>query len=292
MMKGIILAGGTGSRLYPITFNNSKHLLPVYDKPMIYYPLSTLMLAEIRDILIISSEQYIEDYQQLLGDGSQLGLNISYASQNEPRGIAESFIIGESFIGSDNVCLILGDNIFQGTGLQQQLLSAKNHIDGASVFAYYVDNPTDYGVVSFDKQLKALSIEEKPSQPKSNYAVTGLYFYDNHVVDIAKSISPSKRGELEITDVNKIYLENGQLRVNLLGRGFVWLDMGTPESLLAASNYIQVIEQRQGLKISCIEEIAWRMKYIDDKQFLSLAKGLQKTAYGNYLLNLIQNEHL
>ena len=291
-MKGIILAGGTGSRLYPSTLVSNKHLLPVYDKPMIYYPLATLMLAGIREILIITNEQFLDDYQSFLGNGHQWGIEISYEKQNNPRGIAESFIIGESFIGQDNVCLILGDNIFQGSGLQEQLNKAQNQTDGANLFAYYVDIPKEYGIVAFDDKLQAHSIEEKPQSPKSNYAVTGLYFYDNHVIDIAKSIKPSTRGELEITDVNRAYLENSQLHVNLLGRGFVWLDMGTPDSLLAASNYIQVIEKRQGLKISCVEEIAWRMKFIDDEQFLSLASKLKKTAYGQYLMSLIHHEFI
>lgn len=289
-MKGILLAGGTGSRLFPLTTVISKQLLPVYDKPMIYYPISTLMLADIRDILIISTEEHLPLYQKLLKDGSQWGVKFSYAVQNEPKGIAEAFIIAEEFIGTDSVCLVLGDNVHQGHGLSAILQNSKKEQNGATVFAYYVDKPEAYGVVEFNDQQQAISIEEKPKNPKSNYAVTGLYFYDNQIVEIAKRMKPSARGELEITDVNQFYLDQHQLDVQLLGRGFVWLDMGTPSSLLSASHYIQVIEERQGLKVGCPEEIAWRMKFIDDDQLLQLANPLSKNKYGEYLAGLIFNK--
>lgn len=289
-MKGIILAGGSGTRLHPLTKAISKHIIPVYDKPMVYYPISTLMLADIRDILIISTEEHLPLYQTLLGDGSQWGVRFSYKIQNEPKGIAEAFILGEEFIGSDSVCLVLGDNIHQGRGLSELLQKAKSNLSGATVFAYYVDKPQAYGVVEFNEKQQAVSIVEKPAEPKSNYAVTGLYFYDNQVVDIAKDLKPSGRGELEITDINQYYLYENKLDVQVLGRGFVWLDMGTPETLLSASNYIHVIEQRQGLKIGCPEEIAWRMNFINDDELLARANELSKSNYGHYLLGLLNNK--
>lgn len=285
-MKGIILAGGSGTRLYPITKSISKQIIPVYDKPMIYYPLSVLMLSGIRDILIISTPQDIGLYQDLLGDGHQLGLKIQYEIQPSPDGLAQAFIIGEDFIGEDNVCMILGDNIFYGYNFSSVLEEAVDMKDGALVFGYYVNDPERYGVVGFDSNGKALSIEEKPKEPKSNYAVTGLYFYSNDVVEKAKSLKPSPRGELEITDLNRLYLEEGRLSVKLLGRGFAWLDTGTHDSLLQASNFIATIEQRQGLKVSCIEEIAFKKGYISREQLLELAKPLNKNQYGEYLIRL------
>lgn len=285
--KGIILAGGSGTRLHPLTVSVSKQLMPVYDKPMIYYPIATLMLAEIRDILIITTPRDQEAYQTLLGDGGQWGVNFQYAAQPSPDGLAQAFLIGESFIGADPACLILGDNIYYGQGLSALLRRATARTEGATVFGYYVRDPERYGVVSFDAHGRAVNIEEKPREPKSHYAVTGLYFYDNQVVNVAKNIQPSARGELEITDVNRVYLERGALNVELLGRGYAWLDTGTHESLLAAANFMQVVEQRQGLKIACPEEIAWRMNYIDDEQLTRLAAPLAKNGYGQYLQELL-----
>ena len=285
-MKGIILAGGAGTRLHPITKSISKQIIPVYDKPMIYYPLSVLMLAGIREILIISTPEDLHLYQTLLDDGTQLGLSLSYTIQPSPDGLAQAFLIGEEFIENDPVCLILGDNIFYGHGFGTTLRKAAALEDGAMVYGYYVTDPERYGVVDFDKNGQVLSLEEKPLHPKSNYAVTGLYFYGNDVVGKAKTLKPSKRGELEITDLNRLYLEEERLKVRIMGRGMAWLDTGTQESLLQAANYMHTIEQRQGLKISCIEEIAYQMGYIDKTQLLVLAKQLQKSSYGQYLFNI------
>lgn len=289
-MKGIILAGGSGTRLYPITQSISKQIIPIYDKPMIFYPLSVLMLAGIKEILIISTPQDIHLYKNLLGDGRQLGLQLAYEVQPSPDGLAQAFIIGEEFIGNDNVCLILGDNIYYGYGLPKMLQKAASLKDGATVFGYYVKDPERYGVVDFDAKGKVLSLEEKPSKPRSNYAVTGLYFYSNDVVEKAKGLKPSARGELEITDLNKLYLEEERLTVELMGRGIAWLDTGTHDSLLQASNFIATIEQRQGLKVSCIEEIAYRKGYIDRQQLQTLAEPLKKNQYGQYLLQIANED--
>lgn len=285
-MKGIILAGGSGTRLYPITKGISKQLIPVYDKPMIYYPLSTLMLAGIRDILVISTPEYTPLFESLLGDGSDFGINLSYKVQEHPNGLAEAFILGKEFIGSDSVCLILGDNIYYGSGLSKQLQEAAKKEDGATVFGYHVNDPERFGVVEFDENMHALSIEEKPEHPKSNYAVTGLYFYDNDVVEIAENLNPSDRGELEITDVNKEYLRRGKLDVKLMDRGYAWLDTGTHDSMLEAASFISTIQKRQNLKVACLEEIAYRMGWIPKAKLIELAQPLKKNDYGQYLLRL------
>lgn len=289
-MKGIILAGGAGTRLYPITQIVCKQLLPIYDKPMIHYPLSILMLAGIREILIISTPQDLSIFEKHFGSGRQLGLDLRYKVQEEPRGLADAFILGEEFIDNDSVCLILGDNIFYGHGLPEMLRDAASGSDGATIFGYYVNDPERYGVVEFDRDGKAVSIEEKPREPKSNYAVVGLYFFDKEVVEIAKNIKPSSRGELEITDVNRIYLERGKLNVKLLGRGFAWLDTGTHSSMVDATVFVKTIEDRQGLKISCIEEIAYKMGYISEEELSELAEPLKKSGYGEYLLRIISEK--
>ena len=290
MQKGIILAGGTGSRLHPLTLSVSKQLMPIYDKPMIYYPLSILMLAGIREILVITTPEDQSAFERLLGDGSLWGLSISYAAQPDPGGLAQAFLIGEEFVAGDPVALVLGDNTFYGHGLANQLRSSAQQESGATVFAYHVDDPERYGVVNFDENKKAIGIEEKPSQPKSNYAVTGLYFYDSQVTEIAKSLKPSPRGELEITDLNRVYLEQGSLHVELMGRGVAWLDTGTHESLMEAANFIEIIQRRQGLKVSCPEEIAYKLGYIDAAQVESIANGLKQNEYGKYLLKMLSNE--
>lgn len=288
-MKGIILAGGSGTRLYPVTQGTSKQLLPIYDKPMIYYPLSVLMLAGIKDVLIITTPEDNKNFKRLLGDGSDFGITITYATQEKPDGLAQAFIIGEKFIGSDNVCLILGDNIFYGQGFTPKLLEAVKNQKGATIFGYKVKDPERFGVVEFDESMKAISIEEKPNNPKSSFAVTGLYFYDNDVVEIAKRVKPSDRGELEITCVNRAYLERGDLKVELLGRGFAWLDTGTFESLLEASHFVETVEKRQGFKIACLEEIAFNNKWISKDELFMKGKALSKNIYGDYLLSIARD---
>lgn len=289
-MKGIILAGGSGTRLYPITKGISKQLIPVYDKPMIYYPLSTLMLAGIKDILIISTPEYTPLFKQLLGDGSEWGISLTYKVQEKPNGLAEAFILGADFIGDDSVCLILGDNIYYGSGLSKLVQEAAQKTDGATVFGYHVNDPERFGVVEFDSNMKALSIEEKPENPKSNYAVTGLYFYDNTVVEKAKNLKPSDRGELEITDINKLYLDEGKLDVKLMGRGYAWLDTGTHDSMMEAASFIATIQKRQNLKVACLEEIAYRMGYISKEKLVELAQPMKKNDYGQYLLRLAKEQ--
>lgn len=289
-MKGIILAGGSGTRLYPITKSVSKQILPIYDKPMIYYPLSVLMLSGIREVLIISTPRDLPVFQDLLRDGSQIGMNIEYAVQSEPKGLAEAFIIGEKFIENDNVCLVLGDNIFYGYGFSERLKNAVERKDGATIFGYHVSNPREFGVVEFNDSFNVVSIEEKPEKPKSNYAVPGLYFYDNDVIEISKNLKPSARGELEITGINNEYLKRGRLKVELFGRGMAWLDTGTCSGLLNASNFVEAIQTRQGLYVSCIEEIAYRKGFIGKEQVEKLAEQMIKTDYGKYLMNIIDTE--
>jgi len=288
--KGIILAGGSGTRLYPITKGVSKQMLPIYDKPMVYYPLSVLMLAGIRDVLIISTPEDIEGFQRLLGDGSDFGINLSYATQPSPDGLAQAFIIGEEFIGDSNVCLVLGDNIFYGLGFTTMLRKAVNRATGATVFGYQVKDPERFGVVEFNEDLRAVSLEEKPKKPKSNFAVTGLYFYDNDVIEMAKQVKPSERGEVEITTVNQMYLERGDLNVELLGRGFAWLDTGTHESLLEAAHFVETIEKRQGYKVACLEEIALNNGWLSKQQVLEIGKSMSKNGYGQYLISLAEGE--
>lgn len=290
-MKGIILAGGTGSRLWPITQGISKQLMPIYDKPMIYYPLSTLMMAGIREILVITTPEHAAQFRDLLGDGSQWGIRLEFSVQPKPEGLAQAFLIGEEFIGDDSVALVLGDNIFHGVGLGSAL-SEHADITGATIFAYHVADPSSYGVVEFDSQMKALSIEEKPKTPKSNYAIPGLYFYDNNVIQIAHTVEPSSRGELEISSVNDAYLQAGELNVQVLDRGTAWLDTGTIDSMMEASEYVRVIEQRQGFKIGCVEEIAWRSGWISDSELRAVAKPLEKSGYGTYLLGLLDSKNL
>ena len=289
-MKGIILAGGSGTRLYPITRGISKQLIPIYDKPMIYYPLSTLMLAGITDILVISTPEFTPLFEQLLGDGSEWGISLTYKVQEKPNGLAEAFILGADFIGDDSVCLILGDNIYYGSGLSKLVQEAAQKTDGATVFGYHVNDPERFGVVEFDSNMKALSIEEKPKNPKSNYAVTGLYFYDNTVVEKAKNLKPSDRGELEITDINKLYLDEGKLDVKVMGRGYAWLDTGTHDSMMDASSFIATIQKRQNLKVACLEEIAYRMGYISKEKLVELAQPMKKNDYGQYLLRLTKEQ--
>ena len=288
-MKGIILAGGSGTRLYPLTQVVSKQLMPIYDKPLIYYPLSILMLAGIREVLVISTPESLPLFERLFGDGSQFGMAISYAEQPRPEGLAQAFLIGRRFVGTSTVALVLGDNIFYGSGMQALLQRACSQGSGATIFGYWVQDPQSYGVAELDRERRVISLEEKPKQPRSNYAVTGLYFYDNAVLDIAAGIKPSHRGELEITDVNRVYMEAGQLRLEIMGRGYAWLDTGTHNALLEAANFIEVIEKRQGLKVACIEEVAYRMGYIDAAQVLRLAEPLAKTGYGQYLVNLLKD---
>ena len=289
-MKGIILAGGRGTRLYPITKSTSKQLIPIYDKPMIYYPLSVLMLAQIKEILIVTTPEDNHKFKELLGDGHDLGINLEYIIQENPEGIAQAIILGEKFIDKDSICLILGDNIFYGQGFSPKLKNAAKIKDGAIIFGYQVKDPHRFGVIEFDKEKNAISIEEKPKNPKSNYAATGLYFYDNNVIEIAKNIKPSNRGELEITSVNEEYLKRGKLKVELLGRGFTWLDTGTHNSLIEAGNFVQTIEHRQGYKIACLEEIAYKNKWINKDEILEIAKPLYKSGYGEYLIELVKND--
>lgn len=287
-MKGIILAGGTGSRLYPITKGISKQLLPVYDKPMIYYPLSVLMLSGIKEILIISNAEYIDFYYNLLGDGSSLGMKFEYITQDEPKGLADAFIVGEEFIGEDDVCLVLGDNIFYGEGFSPKLKNAASVEDGAVIFGYYIPDPSEFGVVEFDENYNVLSLEEKPENPKSHYAIPGLYFYDNSVIEKAKKVQPSERGEIEITDINRQYLNDGKLKVELLGRGFAWLDTGSYDGLANASSFVQTMQKRTGLYIACLEEIAYKNKWIDKEQLIALGKEYEKTDYGKYILSIAE----